>query len=136
MDDIIHPSRLPFAEMRFEQWQQPIRRHIPNDDQSAVAWPVNGLVKGFEIIRGQRPDAVGGAYLRRRVSVGRTVDGASKSQCRDGVGIVAPVTQRDEALLPQALELLLRKRRALGDIGHQRQRIGKALDRHVQLKRR
>ena len=60
----------------------------------------------------------------------------AKASAAIASGSSRALQQRDEALLPHAFELLLRKRRALRHIGHQRQRIGKPPDRHVQLKRR
>ena len=52
--DAIHARRLPFAEVRFEQWQHLIRRYVPDHDQGAVVRSVSGRVKGAEILGGQR----------------------------------------------------------------------------------
>jgi hypothetical protein len=60
---------------------------------------------------------------------------ASEGQRGDRVGIVARAAQREQALLPHAFERLLRKRRALRDVGHHRQHIWKLQHRHVELDR-
>ena len=83
-------------------------------------------MEGPKVSCGKRLERGVGAHGPCAVAVCRAEHESRERHRRDALRLVAGLEQRGQPLLPQTVEVGVRKRRPQDDIGHHRQRVGQA----------
>jgi hypothetical protein len=114
-------TRLPATEMLLQPRHRLVWSDVADDGDEGVVGDVIGFVEVDEILPRQARQRFRSAASRQSVGM-ETIDQAIDDTAGDRFRIVSGHLQRRQRLLPLTLDLDLRERRPLNDIGHQFQR--------------